>query len=278
MGNYNDLKNKEFSYSDISLIPQKSIVNSRSECDTSVFLGKYKFELPIIPANMKSVVNEDTCIFLAENKLFYIMHRFGNIDNNEFIKNMHKKGLFASISIGVNEDTLESLKTFEEVPEFITIDVANAWMQKTKDMIDIVRNKFPDTFLIVGNVATKEAVNCLTEWDVDMIKVGIGGGCFVKGTKIKTLNGLKNIEKIKIGDKVLTHKGKYKKVINLFTKIEKKELFIINNITCTGNHEFYVLNKKYKNIINDSNIDEFAEWIPANKLSLDYYLLKIKEG
>lgn len=166
---------KEFSYEDISLIPQKCIVSSRSECDTSVKLGKYVFELPIIPANMKSVVNNDTCIFFAQKRLFYIMHRFG-VDNNKFIHNMHKKGLYASISVGVNGNTINDICSFSEEPEYITIDIANAWMPKTKEIIQLIREKCPNTFLIVGNVATKEAVQELQEWGAMCCKVGIGGG------------------------------------------------------------------------------------------------------
>lgn len=37
-----------FDYEDIQLIPAKCIVNSRSECDTTVTLGKHKFKLPVV--------------------------------------------------------------------------------------------------------------------------------------------------------------------------------------------------------------------------------------
>ena len=36
---------KKFDYEDINLIPKKCIVDSRSECDTSVRLGKFVFDL-----------------------------------------------------------------------------------------------------------------------------------------------------------------------------------------------------------------------------------------
>ena len=47
-----------FDYEDIQLIPAKCIVNSRSECDTTVTLGKHKFKLPVVPANMQTIIDE----------------------------------------------------------------------------------------------------------------------------------------------------------------------------------------------------------------------------
>ena len=49
---------KVFDYEDIQLIPAKCIVNSRSECDTTVTLGKHKFKLPVVPANMQTIIDE----------------------------------------------------------------------------------------------------------------------------------------------------------------------------------------------------------------------------
>ena len=52
-----------FDYEDIQLIPNKCIVTSRSECDTSVKLGNRTFRLPVVPANMQTIIDEE----LAEN-------------------------------------------------------------------------------------------------------------------------------------------------------------------------------------------------------------------
>ena len=67
---------KVFDYEDIQLIPNKCIVNSRSECDTTVTLGKHSFKMPVVPANMQTIIDESIAEFLAENGYFYIMHRF----------------------------------------------------------------------------------------------------------------------------------------------------------------------------------------------------------
>ena len=48
-----------FDYEDIQLIPAKCIVKSRSECDTSVTLGGHTFKLPVVPANMQTIIDEN---------------------------------------------------------------------------------------------------------------------------------------------------------------------------------------------------------------------------
>ncbi len=92
-----------FDYEDIQLIPAKSVVNSRSECDTTVTFGGRTFKLPVVPANMQTIIDETIAIYLAENGYFYIMHRFEPNKRLSFIKDMSARGLYSSISVGVKE-------------------------------------------------------------------------------------------------------------------------------------------------------------------------------
>ena len=84
---------KIFDYEDIQLIPNKCIVKSRKECDTTVELGKHKFKLPVVPANMETVIDENVAELLASNGYFYIMHRFDEDKRKDFIKKMKEKNL-----------------------------------------------------------------------------------------------------------------------------------------------------------------------------------------
>ncbi len=81
---------KVFDYEDIQLIPNKCIVNSRSECDTTVTLGGHSFKMPVVPANMQTIIDDSIAEFLAENGYFYIMHRFDEEARIPFIKKMKK--------------------------------------------------------------------------------------------------------------------------------------------------------------------------------------------
>jgi GMP reductase len=176
-----------FDYDNILLLPRKCRVESRSECDASVELGGRRFRIPVVPANMKTVVSETICIWLAQNGYFYVMHRF-DFDNVQFVKDMKSKGLYASISLGVKPPdyaTVDTLVALGLVPEYITIDIAHGHADSVKNMIAYLKEKLPASFIIAGNVATPEAVIDLENWGADATKVGIGPGkvCI---TKLKT--------------------------------------------------------------------------------------------
>ena len=176
-----------FDYDNILLLPRKCRVESRSECDAGVELGTRRFRIPVVPANMKTVVSEDLCVWMAQNGYFYVMHRF-DLDNVAFVKNMQQRGLYASISLGVKQpdyDTVNRLVELRLVPEYVTIDIAHGHADSVKNMIAYLREKIPSTFIIAGNVATPEAVIDLENWGADATKVGIGPGkvCI---TKLKT--------------------------------------------------------------------------------------------
>lgn len=179
---------KAFDYEDIQLIPNKCIVNSRSECDTSVTLGKHTFRMPVVPANMQTIVDEKIATFLAENNYFYIMHRFDEAGRIPFIRKMQAQNLIASISVGVKEGEyafVEELAAENLVPDYITIDIAHGHSNSVINMIQHIKKHLPESFVIAGNVGTPEAVRELENAGADATKVGIGPGkvCI---TKIKT--------------------------------------------------------------------------------------------
>lgn len=171
---------REYNYSDVYLVPNKCIVNSRSECNTNIVFGKRKFKVPVVAANMPAVVNQETCKFFAENDWFYIMHRFG-VDQIKFIDFMKSNNLFTSISLGVNDDTYNQLKSIKEAGlekelDYACLDVAFASGPKSEKMVKFFKDNFPNTFLIVGNYNTPEHLIDIESWGADASKCGIAGG------------------------------------------------------------------------------------------------------
>ena len=140
-----------FDYDNVLLLPRKCRVDSRSQCDASVELGGRRFRLPVVPANMKTVVDESICTWLAQNGYFYVMHRF-DLDNVAFVKQMHAQGVFASISLGVkaaDRATVDQLVAEGLSPEYITIDIAHGHADSVKDMIAYLKAKLPRALSLI---------------------------------------------------------------------------------------------------------------------------------
>ena len=176
-----------FDYDNVLLLPRKCRVESRSECDAGIELGGRKFRIPVVPANMKTVINVPICVWLAKNGYFYVMHRF-DLDNVQFVKDMRAEGVFSSISLGVKQadyETVDQLKAQDLAPDYITIDIAHGHADSVKNMIGYLKEKLPQSFVIAGNVGTPEGIIDLENWGADATKVGIGPGkvCI---TRLKT--------------------------------------------------------------------------------------------
>ncbi|KAB2875071.1 MAG: GMP reductase [Ideonella sp.] len=176
-----------FDYDNILLLPRKCRVGSRSECDASVEFGGRRFALPVVPANMRTVIDESIAETLARGGHFYVMHRF-DLDNIAFAQRMRKAGLFVSISSGVKDGdfaVIDRLAAEGVGADYITIDIAHGHADSVRRAIEHIKTRLPKTFVIAGNVGTPEGVIDLENWGADATKVGVGPGkvCI---TRLKT--------------------------------------------------------------------------------------------
>ena len=197
-----------YRYSDIALVPRRGILKTRQNADTSIFLGKNRFHLPVVPANMKCTIDWYLAHKLAQNNYFYVMHRFDN-SNKAFIDwAIRERIRYLSISVGVKEEDRELITALKSIvtPEYITLDIAHGHSLLAIDMIKFIKDNLPDTFLIAGNVATPEGAIDLMYAGADAIKVGIGQGnaCTTKDKTGFTMpmftcvQNIKNTKEIKI--------------------------------------------------------------------------------
>lgn len=175
----NGMDKPTYKYSDICLLPNRSDVGSRSSCLTYTTIGHNIFELPVIPANMKTVIDENIARELESENLFYIMHRFGT-NQIKFITEELSDKAIKSISIGVKEPDIELIERLakEDINiDYITIDIAHGHCNLMRKMIGRIRRLIGDSVCIIaGNVCTPDGVTQLYEWGADLVKVGIGQG------------------------------------------------------------------------------------------------------
>jgi site-specific DNA-cytosine methylase len=118
----------------------------------------------------------------------------------------------------------------------------------------ILAHHWPD----VPNLGDVTAVDWTQVEPVDVLTAGFP--CFPAGTLITTSTGLRPIEDLAVGDMVLTHKRRYRPVIQTMHRNASKVLRVkamgAPLITTTDEHPFYVRR----------NRDSAPEWIPAKDL------------
>lgn len=257
----------KYSLNDIFVVPAPvSTIESRAECSPYYSNGM----LPLFTAPMSSVVGLENYKIFERNKINPIIPRTIELKNRKelCLKTWCAFSLDEFIDMTHSDEFINCEKTF------MLIDIANGHMLKLHEAIKFAKNKFGNKIVIMaGNIASPETYRLLSDAGADFIRLGIGSGCFTGNMKVKTDNGLINIKDIKIGDNVLTHTGEYSTVDNIMSYSKDEEILEINGIECTKNHEFYVVENKYKNLINDNNYKEYAKWISAEELNKNIHLL-----
>lgn len=178
---------QSLNYSNVYLIPKYSELRTRTDADVSTeFLGR-KFKLPIVPANMVSVINLLIAKWLSENDYFYIYHRFGQKHDHpiNFVRYANKeKWKTISISVGVkkeDKDIITGILWEQNRVDVLTIDVAHGHHILVKEMIKFIKDQYKEQKIqcpkiIAGNVCTRDATRDLKDWGADAIKIGIAGG------------------------------------------------------------------------------------------------------
>jgi IMP dehydrogenase len=85
--------------------------------------------------------------------------------------------LRVAAAIGVSGDTMERAKALiEEGVDALVIDTAHGHSKGVATVLKAIKKDFPDTDIIVGNIATGAAAKFLVEAGADAVKVGIGPG------------------------------------------------------------------------------------------------------
>ena len=175
-------KSTALKYEDICLLPNYSDINSRSECSTYSYIGGQQFRLPIIPANMKTVIDYDLARWMSRERYLYIMHRFDH-NVHDFVGLANSEDWQTiSISVGVKKEDEKTIEYIREMSptcrvDYITIDIAHGYCKSMKEMIEYIRGQLgDDVYIIAGNVCTRDAVKSLFHWGANAVKVGIGQG------------------------------------------------------------------------------------------------------
>ena len=197
-------------FSDVLLTPAWSISASRSDVNMQrEFNGFYHSNrkwsgLPIMIANMDTT---GTIEMWEHVSCWDAVVCFDKRKSSEHWDDLRTKRECASlpafkkqivktawVSTGITKADLENMQklkhscchtTGNAVLPNICVDVANGYSQYFVEKVEYIRELFPDSIIMAGNVVTPEMVLKLIHAGADIVKVGIGPGS-VCTTRLKT--------------------------------------------------------------------------------------------
>lgn len=165
---------KGFTFDDVALVPQFNNISSRQEPSLESWLTKeLKIKIPLLAANMDSVISEDLARILIDKGTFPIFHRFTDFDAQlNWVRKFRDK-TFISCGIHHFEQTQQLL---DEGALGVCIDVAHGHSNMMFEFIGKLKKTHPKKAVIAGNVCTAMAYHDLVNAGADAVKVGIGPG------------------------------------------------------------------------------------------------------
>ena len=178
-------------FDDVLIRPKRSTLSSRSGVDIRkeyqyLHTPVRELVVPIVAANMDTVGTMEMSDSLHDYNIQTCLHKYYKVDDLVDYFSFHPR-LNTFYTIGIKEEEVakllsvhNSLPAIEECGlgiHKICIDVANGYQKVFVDHVKRIRNLFPDTIIMAGNVCTPEMVSeLLISGGADIVKIGIGPG------------------------------------------------------------------------------------------------------
>lgn len=161
-------------YDDVALVPQFNNIPSRTEPALDTWLTKkVKLSIPLLAANMDTVIGYELAELLITQGSMPIFHRFSRFDEQvAWVKRFSEK-TFISAGIQKIDDTR---KLLDLGALGCCIDVAHGHSEQMFRYIGELKRSHPEKEIIAGNVCTAMAYQDLVNAGADAVKVGVGPG------------------------------------------------------------------------------------------------------
>jgi IMP dehydrogenase len=169
-----------YELSDLLLVPQPSMVNSRDDVDLSVHIKNFSLSIPIIASPMKGIVGVELIKKMGLLGGIGIMHRFYNdqVSRNKDLDNLADSGIPFGVAVGLNDDFYK--EAIEEGASIILLDIANGYLESAVVFTDKIANYISRSnsscALMSGTVATRIGASILSDAGANLIRVGLGSG------------------------------------------------------------------------------------------------------
>ena len=171
-------------FHDVLIRPKRSVLKTRAEVSLE---REFRFRhtkttwhgVPIIASNMDHTGTFNMAKALSEHRLLTALEKFHTLDAwKKFVKDNPNVLPSCFISVGIGDADFGKLDEIMQVapPPFICLDVANGYTERFVSCLEQLREAYPKTVIMAGNVVTGEMVEELILSGADIVKIGIGPG------------------------------------------------------------------------------------------------------
>lgn len=171
-------------FKDVLIRPKRSVLKTRAEVSLE---REFKFKhtkttwsgVPIIASNMDHTGTVGMARALSEHHLLTALDKFISIDDLKKLADQTPNVIASScVSVGISDADLAKLtEVMKIIPfHFICLDVANGYTERFVSYLETLRERYPKTVIMAGNVVTGEMVEELILSGADIVKIGIGPG------------------------------------------------------------------------------------------------------
>ena len=170
---------QSYSFKDVAIIQKENICKSRldAKIEGEIIRGIMR-PIPLIAANMSTVINADFCIKLYQCGALGVMHRaFKNPEDYYYeVKKIAKEIPIVAVSIGVKEQDYFLVQQLIKVgANCIVVDIAHGFSESVLQMCVYLKITYPTIKVVAGNTINPKMLHKFYDC-VDAIKVGIGKG------------------------------------------------------------------------------------------------------
>ena len=124
---------KALTYDDVALIPQRNNIETRGNVDLTVpFTKNINIGMPLLAANMDTVISDAMADVLLKNGGMPIFHRFCDFETQKEWSNKYKDKCFISCGLRYQDQTI---KLLDEGALGVVIDVAHGHSVSVENLI-----------------------------------------------------------------------------------------------------------------------------------------------
>ena len=167
------------SYDDVLLVPQRSPVDSREDVDLTTELADgLSLSVPVVTAAMDTVTETEMARAVGGAGGLGVVHRFLSIDDQaRMVREVVEAGVPPTGAVGIAEAYEKRAAALVDAGAcLLVLDVAHGHMERAIEATATLAERFPETPVCAGNVATEAGVADLAAAGADCVKVGVGPG------------------------------------------------------------------------------------------------------